>query len=189
MHTIEPYYNWRDYYTVEDDERLPFYQKEYNEFEFTDYIYNYYIHPQWDYFGSKTMYLKIIYVDYHEGYAFIQILGEWNDSIENDIMTLKRNIIDELFNLGVNKIFFIADNLMNMFYDDDDYYDEIADDLITSGGYVVMINFPEHLFQEIQGTAMRREFFYDFIPEWRKYKPDDLYRKFANRLQIGSPSE
>ncbi len=189
MHTLEPYYNWRDYYTVEEDEQLPFFGKEYSEFEYTDQIYNYYIHPQWDFFGSKTLYVKILYVDYTEGYAFIQILGEWNDSIENDIMTIKRNIFDELIKLDVNKIFVIADNLMNMFYDDDDYYEELAEDLNQEDGYLVMMNFPEHLLQEIKGTAMLREFFYEYIIDWRKYKPDDLYRKFANRLQIGAPTE
>ncbi len=189
MHTLEPHYNWRDYYIVEDDERLPFHQKEYSEFEFSDKIYNYYIHPQWDFFGSKTLYLKVLYVDYDEGYAFIQLLGEWNDSIENDIMTLKRNILDEMVAMGIDKLFIISDNLLNLFYDDDDYYDELAEELNGSGGYLVFINFPEHLTQEIKGTAMMREFFYEYIPEWRRYKPDDLYRKFANRLQIGAPTE
>ncbi len=189
MHTIEPYYNWRDYYRVEDDERLPFYQKEYNEFAYTDKIYNYYIHPQWDYIGSKTLYIKILYTDHLERYTFIQVLGEWNDSIENDIMTFKRSIVDELLRIGINKFFLIGDNLMNMFYDDDDYYEELSEDLMCNDGYMVILNFPEHLFQEIQNTAMSREFFYEYVPDWRKYKPDDLYRKFSNRLQLGSPTD
>ncbi len=189
MHNIEPHYNWRDYYIVEEDKRLPFHNKEYSEFEYSEQIYNYYIHPQWDFMGSKTLYLKVLYVDYDEGYAFIELLGEWNDSIENDIMTLKRNLLDELIALGVDKIFMIADNLLNMFYQDDDYYEELAEDLLSSGGYVVMVNFPEHLIQEIARTAMMREFFYESIPDWRRYKPEDLYDKFANRLRIGAPSE
>ncbi len=188
MHTIEPHYNWRDYYRVEEDENLPFYKKEYSEFEFSDMIYNYYIHPQWDYIGSKTLYIKVLYVDYEVGYTFIQILGEWNDSIENDIMTLKRNFLDELIKLGINKLFIISDNLLNIFYDDDDYYEELAEDLNETGGYLVFLNFPEHLLQEIKGTSMLREFYFDIIPEWRRYKPDELYKKFSNRLQLSEPS-
>jgi len=34
MHDIEPYYNWRHIYISEEDERSPFYKREYSEFEF-----------------------------------------------------------------------------------------------------------------------------------------------------------
>ena len=42
MHDIEPFYKWRDDYISSEDERSPFYGKEYSEFEFTDTIYNFY---------------------------------------------------------------------------------------------------------------------------------------------------
>ena len=61
MHTIEPYFNWRNYYRAEDDSRSPFYDREYSEFEFTDHIYDYAIHPQWDNFGSTTLFMKILF--------------------------------------------------------------------------------------------------------------------------------
>ena len=89
MQDIEPFDNWRYLYTSEDDERSPFYRREYSEFEFTQTVYNYYIHPQWDEFGSATLYIKILMADYTEGYAIIEMLGEWNDAINNDIMTFK----------------------------------------------------------------------------------------------------
>src|SRR6267154_778733 len=50
MHEIEPFYNWRHLYVSEEDERSPFYGRVYSEFEFSQTIYNYYIHPQWDEF-------------------------------------------------------------------------------------------------------------------------------------------
>lgn len=96
MHTIEPYYNWRHLYTAEEDEQSPFFGHVYSEFEFSNTVYNYYIHPQWDEIGSRTLYLKIIFVDYDVNYAIIEMIGEWNDAIENDIQTLKRNVIDLL---------------------------------------------------------------------------------------------
>ncbi len=58
MQDIEPYDNWHYLYTSEEDERSPFYGREYSEFVFTQTVYNYYIHPQWDEFGSSTLYLK-----------------------------------------------------------------------------------------------------------------------------------
>ena len=79
MHDIEPYYRWRDDYIAAEDERSPFFETEYSEFEFDKMIYNYYIHPQWDCFGSQTLYIKILFVDYDRQYAIIEFIGEWND--------------------------------------------------------------------------------------------------------------
>src|ERR1700712_4690686 len=108
MHTIEPFYNWRAIYLSEKDQRSPFYGREYSEFEFSQTVYNYYIHPQWDDFGSRTLYMKILFVDYELNYAIIELLGEWNDAIENDIMTLRRNITDHLYKQGIFKFILIA---------------------------------------------------------------------------------
>ena len=96
MHTIEPYYNWRHLYIASEDSESPFYGREYSEFEYVNTIYNFYIHPQWDDIGSETLYIKILFVDYEEKYAIIELIGEWNDAINNDIMLLKRDFIDEL---------------------------------------------------------------------------------------------
>ena len=100
MHGIEPFYNWRHLYIASEDNQSPFYNKEYSEFEYTNTIYNFYIHPQWDDIGSETIYIKILFVDYEESYAIIELIGEWNDAINNDIMFLKRDIVDELNNYG-----------------------------------------------------------------------------------------
>ncbi|MFM7709736.1 MAG: hypothetical protein ACKO5C_02360, partial [Ferruginibacter sp.] len=80
MHDIEPYYNWRHLYLSEEDPQSPFYQQEHSEFEFSQTIYNFYIHPQWDNFGSRTLFCKIIFVDYDDGYAIMELIGEWNDA-------------------------------------------------------------------------------------------------------------
>ena len=88
MQHLEPFYHWRHLYMAEEDPASPFYGKVYSEFEFSDTIYNYYIHPQWDSFDSPTLYLKILFVDYEEGFTIIEFLGEWNDAIGNDIMNI-----------------------------------------------------------------------------------------------------
>ena len=97
LQDIEPYYNWRHLYTAEEDPRSPFYGNEYSEFQYSQTVYNYYIHPQWDEFGAKTLFMKILFADYEQHFSIIELIGEWNDAIENDIMTLRRNITEPLF--------------------------------------------------------------------------------------------
>src|SRR6185312_16127198 len=113
MHDIEPYFNWRHLYMAEEDKLSPFFGREYSEFEYSQTVYNYYIHPQWDEFGSRTLYMKILYVDYGEHFAVIELMGEWNDDIENDIMTLKRDIVDDMIGFKITKFILVAENVLN----------------------------------------------------------------------------
>ena len=78
MHDLEPHFRWRDQYIAAADKRSPFYGRTYNEFQYGLQLYNFYLHPQWDEFGSNTLYAKILFVDYDEGYALIELMGEWN---------------------------------------------------------------------------------------------------------------
>ena len=119
MHYVEPYFGWRGYYIASDDPNSPFYERNYSEFEFINTVYDFYIHPQWDSFGSSTLYIKILFVDYDEKYAIIELIGEWNDAIENDIMTMKRELIDSLMENGINKFILIGENVLNFHYSDD----------------------------------------------------------------------
>jgi hypothetical protein len=147
MHTIEPHYNWRHLYIASDDARSPFYGREYSEFEFTHSIYDHFIHPQWDEIGSATLYIKILYVNYEKGYCIIELIGEWNDCLYNDIMFLKRNIADVLIENGINKFILIGENVMNFHASDNDYYQEWFDDI--GDGWIACINFREHVVNEI----------------------------------------
>ncbi|UTW61087.1 hypothetical protein KFE98_13810 [bacterium SCSIO 12741] len=146
MHNLEPYYNWRSYYTAEEDERSPFYGKEYSEFFFTDRIYDHVIHPQWDNMGSTTLFMKILYADYDKGFCILELMGEWNDTLYNDIMTLKRNIIDHMVYEGINKFILIGENVLNFHSSDDCYYEEWYEDL--EDGWIAMLNFREHVQEE-----------------------------------------
>jgi hypothetical protein len=74
------------------------------------------------------LYLKIIYVDYELQFAIIEIIGEWNDAIENDIMELKREIIDLLEKEGIYKFILIAENVLNFHSSDKEYYQEWFED-------------------------------------------------------------
>lgn len=148
MHTIEPYYNWRHLYISSEDRSSPFYNKEYSEFEFSNTIYDYYIHPQWDSIGSTTLYLKILYSNYEQGYCIIEMIGEWNDCLYNDIMFLKRDIADILIGNGINKFILICENVLNFHSGDDDYYQEWFDDI--EDGWIVLLNCREHVMHEME---------------------------------------
>ena len=86
MHDIEPYHRWQDQYEASKDKKSPFYGRKNDEFHYTHKVYNYFIHPQWDFFGSSTLYLKVIFVDYDASFAIMEFIGEWNDALHNDIM-------------------------------------------------------------------------------------------------------
>ena len=176
MHDIEPFYKWRDDYISSDDERSPFYGKEYSEFEFSETIYNFYIHPQWDYFGSPTLYMKIIYADYERAYAIIEFIGEWNDCITNDIMYLKREIIELMIDEGINKFILIGENILNFHASDDCYYEEWFDDV--EEGWIAFINFREHVLKEFEDYNI--DYYYISGGElneftWRRFSPGQLF--------------
>ena len=85
MHEIEPFYNWRHLYVSEEDERSPFYGRIYSEFEFSQTIYNYYIHPQWDEFESRTLYMKVLIADYDEGVRSVVLTHRlWTSAFGGD---------------------------------------------------------------------------------------------------------
>lgn len=182
MHEIEPFYNWRHIYISEEDARSPFYGRAYSEFEFSHSVYNYYIHPQWDEFGSRTLYMKIIYADYEIGYAIIEMIGEWNDAIENDIMTLKRDVIDIMMGNGINKFILITENVLNFHSGDRDYYQEWTEENEESGGWAVALNMSEPAQYDFHRKKIDHYIQLINLDEWRVYKPYHLFKKIDNLL-------
>lgn len=183
MHDIEPFYNWRHIYTSEEDERSPFYGRLYSEFEFSQTVYNYYIHPQWDEFGSRTLYLKVLMADYIEQYAVIELIGEWNDAIENDIMTLKRDVIDAFNDQGIRKFILVTENVLNFHSGDPDYYQEWWEESADQQGWVAVLNMPEATQYDFRKAHFDRFVEMMDIPDWRVYKPFHLFRKIDEELR------
>lgn len=184
MHTVEPYYHWRNLYIASEDEASPFYGRQYSEFEYQDKIYNYYIHPQWDPIGSPTLFLKVLYVDYDKGYAIIELIGEWNDAIENDIMTMKRDLIDEMIKMDIDKFLLIGENVLNFHSSDDCYYEEWTDDI--DDGWVAMINFHDHVLREMEDVGIDQYFIMGGEMEeldWRTYLPHQLFKKVKSIVE------
>ena len=186
MHNIEPFYNWRHIYVSEEDKRSPFYGRVYSEFEFSQTVYNYYIHPQWDEFGSKTLYVKVIDVDYELGFAIIEMIGEWNDAIENDIMELKREVIDLFIGEKISKFILITENILNFHSGDRDYYQEWFEEVTDSDGWIVALNMPEATQYDFKKKKLNYYIELLEMPEWRTYKQYHLFIKinsmFTNRL-------
>jgi hypothetical protein len=184
MHDIEPYYNWLKYYDPSADDRSPFYGKEYNYDVYSENIYGYYIDPAWDSMGSETLYIKILYTDYAIGYSVIEFIGEWNDAINNDIMHLKRNVVEQLLHEGINKFILIGENVMNFHGSDDCYYEEWFEDV--EDGWIAAVSFPDFIQDELKkynvdhyvnmgGTLQ--------INQWRTMHPHTFYDVVSKLIQ------
>jgi hypothetical protein len=185
MHDIEPWWGWRDEYAAENDRKSPFYGRTYDEFKFTNQIYNYYIHPQWDDFGSETLYIKILYVDYKRHFALLELVGEWNDALYNDIMFLKRDLLDVLLKNDINKFAIFCDNVLNYHGDDDSYYEEWYDDIKDDRGWICLINTFDQVASEMQ--RYRLQYYMNFGPQyndmnWRTQKPAFIIDAIENVL-------
>ncbi len=186
MHDIEPYFKWRHQYIASEDRNSPFYGRQYSEFTFTKKIYNYFIHPQWDEFGSQTLYMKILFVDYAEGYCHIELIGEWNDCLNNDIMFLKREIADHLYQNGIRKYIIFCDNVLNFHGSDNCYYEEWLEDVAEEGGWICLINTLEHVEREMEATSLQHYVNFGGIfndVDWRRKKPENLRTLIETMLQ------
>ena len=179
MHEIEPYFNWRHRYLAEEDERSPFHGREHSEFYFTHSVYDHANHPQWDEIGSETLYLKLLFADYDEGFAIIEFIGEWNDLLGNDIMFLKRDIIEPLIGEGISKFILIGENVLNFHTSDEEYYNEWFEDVSEADGWIALLNFRDHVLLDMQQANIDQYFLLGGklnALNWRTLEPDDLFR-------------
>ncbi len=184
MHTLEPFYLWRELYRAEDDSQSPFFEREYSEFEYTNRIYDHLIHPQWDDFGSSTLYIKIIYTDYVDSFAIIEMMGEWNDAIDNDIMYLKREVLELLMDEGIDKFVMIGENVLNFHASDDSYYEEWFSE--AENGWIAFVNFREHVLDEFKSSNI--DYYVNFGGEldeleWRKLSPQIMFERIDSILK------
>jgi hypothetical protein len=182
VHTIEPYYNWRNLYIASEDPNSPFFDREYSEIYFTDSIYDHYIHPQWDNIGSPTLFIKVLYADYMEGFAVIEMMGEWNDCINNDIMTFKRDIVEMMMQDGISKFILIGENVLNFHSSDECYYEEWFDEVEDMDGWISLLNFRDHVLEDFESADIDSYFVMGGQLNdlsWRTYQPAQLYGKIS----------
>jgi hypothetical protein len=191
MHDLQPYSNWLPYYDPSLDKRSPFYGKKYNYDLYSETIYSYFIDPAWDYMGSETLYIKILFVDYNLGFAILELIGEWNDALHNDIMHLKRNVIDQLTFEGIKKFILIGENVLNFHGSDDSYYEEWFEETQESEdesgpGWIAAVSFPEFIRQEFEkyhidqyvnmGGTLE-------IDKWRTLQPRSFFELIDRLIQ------
>lgn len=178
MHNLEPYYNWRELYIASEDDRSPFFGRQNSEIYFEHAIYDHYIHPQWDYFGSQTLYLKLLFVQYEQQYAIIELFGEWNDVLYNDVMYLYRNVVEELMDQGIKYFILIGENVLDFHSDTDDYFSEWFDNL--DDGWIIGLNFRHHVKQEFKEANIDQYLIFggEFDElAWHKLLPQQLFER------------
>jgi len=178
MQDIEPFYGWEFYYTSPEDEFSPFHGAEYNLDQYSTEIYGYYIHPLWDYIGSETLYIKVLYANYESGLLIMELLGEWNDALHNDIMHLKRNVIDHFTLQGIRKYILLGENVFNFHGSDDCYYEEWFEDM--EEGWIAAIGFRDHVIQEWKKFGVDAYLNYGgtlAIDNWRTMLPTVLFEQ------------
>jgi len=190
MHQIDPYFRWNEYYSSENDIHSPFYGKEYNYELYSETIYGYYIDPSWDYMGSETLYIKILYSHHEKKFTIIELIGEWNDALNNDVMHLKRNIIDHLIKKGVKYFILIGENVLNFHGSDDCYYEEwfeeLEDGMEDAPGWIAAVNFRDFIIDE-WGQFNIDNFIHSGgslqINDWRTFNPIQFYNHVDGLIQ------
>lgn len=183
MHEIEPFYNWQKYYLPYEDAKSPFFEKpEINQYRNT--VYSYYLHPDWDEIGSETLYLKVLMVNYSLKYTVIELIGEWNGTLHNDVMYLKRNIVDVFLKQGIKHFILIGENLFQFHGGEDDYYEEWFEDV--EDGWIVALNFRDFILTEF--SRFHLDYYINYggtlqIENWRTLKPDQLFSLIQTLIQ------
>ncbi|MCU0396425.1 MAG: hypothetical protein MUF29_10985 [Chitinophagaceae bacterium] len=183
MQDLEPFYRWRDQYVSEEDERSPFFGIDHSQFEYSTTVYNYYIHPQWDDMGSRTLFLKVLFADYKKHFVVIELIGEWNDAIENDIMTFRREVIDPFMQEGITKFILIAENVLNFHSSEPDYYEEWYENVADENGWIVCLNMPESSQYDFRKLKLQYYVELKEFLDWRRYQPEGLFQKIDNELK------
>ncbi|MEQ8583237.1 MAG: hypothetical protein RIC30_10120 [Marinoscillum sp.] len=190
MHQIEPYHSWQQYYDASEDPQSPFFGKEYNYDLYSENIYGYFIDPAWDFFGSETLYMKVLFANYEEGFIIIELIGEWNDAINNDIMHLKRNVVEHVIDTGINKFILIGENILNFHGSDDSYYEEWFEEV--EDGWIAAINFRDFVEEEM--ARFEIDSYINFgghlqVVNWRTMTPLAFFvgvnQLMQRRLQMG----
>ena len=184
MQNLEPYNLWTNLYVAAADRRSPFYGRKYHPYLCSNTIYNYYIHPQWDEIGSETLYIKILYACYEYGFCVIELLGEWNDCLYNDIMYLKRNIVDQMIDQGIKKFILIGENVLNFHASENDYYQEWFEDI--ENGWIAILNIRNHVLDEFRTIYIDQYIAMDGPLNhisWRVFTPLHLLREVEKAIK------
>ena len=115
-------------------------------------------------------------------FAIIELIGEWNDAIENDIMQLKRDVIDQLLHEKIFKYILITENVLNFHSSDKEYYEEWFEQVTDEEGWIVALNMPEATQYDFKRKKINYFIELMQLENWRVYKPYHLFRKIDDEL-------
>mgnify|MGYP006267077413 CR=1 FL=1 len=183
LRDIEPFYGWLRLYSHDQDKRSPFHEVEHNQFYYDRSINHIPAHPLWDDFGSESLLLKILYADYQEGYAIIELFGEWNDLFDNDFKLLAENCLTYLIDEGINKFILICENVFHIYPETDDYYQALHEEL--EDGWLCAMRLRGHVREEMESYGIADYFYMSPLLDdvsWRKLKPIQLYQLVQTRM-------
>jgi F0F1-type ATP synthase gamma subunit len=108
------------------------------------------------------------------------MIGEWNDCINNDIMTFKRDVIEPLMCEGISKFILIGENVLNFHESDDCYYEEWFDEVEDMDGWIALLNFREHVIEVFEEANIDSYFVLGGKMNnlgWRTLTPTSLFNK------------
>lgn len=105
------------------------------------------------------------------------MIGEWNDAIENDIMELKREVLEKFMYEGIYKFILVGENVLNFHSDGKDYYEELFEEVTDENGWVVCLNMPEQTQYDFKHAHLNRYIELIHLDNWRTYKPFHLYKR------------
>src|SRR5690606_20478369 len=111
-----------------------------------------------------------------------------NDCLHNDIMFLKRNVIDILTNHNVFKFVLLCDNVLNFHLSDDSYYEEWWDDVKMDDGWICFVNIFDHVEDEMKRGFLQYyvNFGKQFKSEmWQNESPEILVKEIKQRMKKG----
>lgn len=178
MQDIEPFYGWLDLYAQEMDPNSPFHETLHNEFFYDKAVYNYLAHPLWDEIGSESLLVKILFADYEQQFAIIELMGVWNDLFENDFKLFAENCLTFLMDAGIRKFIFICENVLHIYLDADDYYQAVQEEI--EEGWLCLIRPREHVLEDLRSANIDRFFILSEKLDalhWRKLRPWELFEE------------
>lgn len=183
LHEIEPFYGWLNHYSHESDVNSPFHKVDHNMFYFDRSVNRIPAHPLWDDIGSESLLVKILYADYQEGFAVIELFGEWNDLFENDFKLLAENCLTYLIDAGIQRFVLVCENVFNIYLESDDYYEALQEEV--EDGWVCLLRPREQVWEELEGYGIAPYFFRSEVLDdlnWRKLKPPQLFTAVQHRM-------
>ncbi|GAB4403656.1 MAG: hypothetical protein OHK0039_03050 [Bacteroidia bacterium] len=185
LRDIEPFYGWLALYSHEQDEQSPFHNVEHNLFYYDRSVNNIPAHPVWDHIGSESLLVKILYANYEEGYAIIELLGEWNDLYDNDFRLLAENCLTYLIDAGIGKFILICENVFHAYLDSDDYYQALQEELDEQEGWICLLRLREPVRAEFVQYGLSPYLYWSPMLDeitWRKLKPFQLFDLVEERI-------